>query len=179
MNKQALAFLTMFSLVLMLSVYYVTLPDDSTKTVMKDESGKTIKSDNAKKKTVKEDNTSKKQDKKTTNSNAVSKLQDNINQKKEVEINKNNDIVANASSDDGTKEEALTKIDRLKEQTALQKNVVDALTKKGFKTAVEINDTTCIVNVFEHKDDKETAKKILVATNEIINSKYLIEVTFK
>ena len=26
MNKQALAFLTMFSLILMLSVYYVTLP---------------------------------------------------------------------------------------------------------------------------------------------------------
>ena len=30
MNKQALAFLTMFSLILMLSVYYVTLPADST-----------------------------------------------------------------------------------------------------------------------------------------------------
>ena len=29
MNKQALAFLTMFSLILMLSVYYVTLPPDS------------------------------------------------------------------------------------------------------------------------------------------------------
>ena len=30
MNKQALAFLTLFSLILMLSVYYVTLPNDIT-----------------------------------------------------------------------------------------------------------------------------------------------------
>ena len=30
MNKQALAFLTLFSLILMLSVYYVTLPNDVT-----------------------------------------------------------------------------------------------------------------------------------------------------
>ena len=33
MNRQALAFLTMFSLILMLSVYYVNLPADTT-TVM-------------------------------------------------------------------------------------------------------------------------------------------------
>ncbi|MFR2885570.1 MAG: hypothetical protein ACLTCB_04730 [Merdibacter sp.] len=35
MKKQALAFLTLFSLILMLSVYYVTLPSDVT-SVMSD-----------------------------------------------------------------------------------------------------------------------------------------------
>ena len=41
MNRQALAFLTMFSLILMLSVYYVTLPTDTT-SVMTTESGEDL-----------------------------------------------------------------------------------------------------------------------------------------
>lgn len=36
MNKQALAFLTMFSLILMLSVYYVTLPNDNMSVMTQD-----------------------------------------------------------------------------------------------------------------------------------------------
>ena len=41
MNRQALAFLTMFSLILMLSVYYVTLPTDTT-SVMTTENGEDL-----------------------------------------------------------------------------------------------------------------------------------------
>lgn len=189
MNKQALAFLTMFSLVLMLSVYYVTLPDDTAKTVMKDESGKTVNKDTAKKDTAKSDTsdtkgktdstTGAKENESGKESTAASSLQESIDQKKEVEINKNSDIVANADSDEQAKQKALSSIDNLKSQKTLQKSIVDALAKDGYKAAVEINDTTCIVNVFDVKDDKDIAKKILLKTNSLTNNKYLVEVTFK
>ena len=42
MNKQALAFLTMFSFVLMLSVYYVTLPDDQVTASIQNTSEKEV-----------------------------------------------------------------------------------------------------------------------------------------
>lgn len=178
MNKQALAFLTMFSLILMLSVYYVTLPSDGTKTVMKEETAKKNKSIAD---TTKKTDTSKDSDAKsdTSQSSGVVKLQESIDQKKEVEINKNNEVVANDTSDETAKKDALSKIDILKAQQTLQKTVVDALTKDGYKTAVEISDSTCIVNVFEQKDDSKVAKAVLMKTSSVTNNKYLIEVTFK
>lgn len=175
MNKQALAFLTMFSLVLMLSVYYVTLPDDSTKTVMKDETGKTLNKETKQTK----DRTTSKGETNTSKTDTVAKLQETIDQKKEVEINKNSEIVANKDSEEQAKKEALSTMDTLNAQKTLQKTIVDALQKDGYKTAVEINDTTCIVNVFDCKKDKAVAKKILQKTSELTNQKYLVEVTFK
>lgn len=176
MNKQALAFLTMFSMILMLSVYYVTLPSDNVKSVMKDEN---TKQDS---KTVsKREDTSKKADKKkaTVTSDEAQKLQTVINQKKDSEINKHSEVIANEGANEDAKKQALAKLDVVKQQKTLQQTIVDALLKEGYKTAIEINDTTCMVNVFEQKNDKTIAKQILLKTSELTNNNYLMEVAFK
>lgn len=183
MNKQALAFLTMFSLVLMLSVYYVTLPADSA-TVMKEENAKekTANKDANKKEekeeTPKSEETNK-QEENTSKENKVVALQEDIDQKKDEEINKNSSVVGDSKSDEAKKKAALATIDELKSEKTMQQDISTALKKEKFNTAVEIKDGTCIVSVFDQKDDKDVAKKIMNKTSEITNNKYLIEVTFK
>lgn len=183
MNKQALAFLTMFSLVLMLSVYYVTLPADSA-TVMKEDNtkDKTENKDADKEKEKEETPKStdaNKQEENTSKENKVVALQENIDKKKDEEINKNSSVVGDAKSDEAKKKAALATIDELKSEKSMQENISAALQKENFHTAVEIKDGTCIVNVFDQKDDKAVVKKIMNKTSEITNNKYLIEVTFK
>lgn len=177
MNKQALAFLTMFSLVLMLSVYYVTLPDDAVKSVMKEEKQPKAATQNVVKKGNKKADTS--ITKKEVAPDALKTLQNTIDQRKDAQINKYSETIANASSDDQAKKAAIAGTDNVKQQIQLQKTVVDALGGEGYKTAVEINDTTCIVSVFDQKDDKSIAKKILVKATNLTNNKYLVEVAFK
>lgn len=184
MNKQALAFLTMFSLILMLSVYYVTLPADST-TVMKEESSESGKADKedadktADSGTKDTENQTENKEESTSKESRAVALQDSINQKKEEEINKNSSIVGDSKKDESAKKEALATIDELKSEKSSQQSIIEALKKEGYTSAVEINDNTCIVTVFDQKDDKEIAKKVMQKTSEATNNKYLIEVTFK
>ena len=186
MNKQALAFLTMFSLILMLSVYYVTLPADST-SVMEEQAPQSDQNADKEKtaSTKTEDAQGKTEEaqeqKKDTSESAEdsAKLQDSIDQKKEEEINRNSSVVADTKSDDGAKKEALAAIDELKDEKSMQKSVVDLLKKDGYQTAVEINGDTCIISVFEQKDDKNIAKTIMQKAQDATNHKYLMEVTFK
>ena len=181
MNKQALAFLTMFSLILMLSVYYVTLPADST-SVMEEQAPqsdkKADKENTAAKTEDAQGKTEEAQEQKKDTSESAdgsTKLQDSINQKKEEEINRNSSVVADTKSDDSAKKEALAAIDELKDE----KSMADLLKKDGYQTAVEINGDTCIISVFEQKDDKNVAKTIMQKAQEATNHKYLMEVTFK
>lgn len=192
MNKQALAFLTMFSLILMLSVYYVTLPADATSVMGEDKTAEN-KSKDAKTEDPKEETKEKTDETKTdtkekeetnkdtttSNEDKAVALQTQINQKKETQINKSSDIVSNKESKEESKKEALATIDELKNDKALQSQLVDILQKDGYKTAVEIDKTTCIINVFDQKDDKEIAKKVMKKASELTNNKYLVEVAFK
>ena len=181
MNKQALAFLTMFSLILMLSVYYVTLPADST-SVMEEQAPqsdkKADKENTAAKTEDAQGKTEEAQEQKKDTSESAdgsTKLQDSINQKKEEEINRNSSVVADTKSDDSAKKEALAAIDELKDEKSMQKSVADLLKKDGYQTAGD----TCIISVFEQKDDKNVAKTIMQKAQEATNHKYLMEVTFK
>ncbi len=164
MNKQALAFLTMFSLILMLSVYYVTLPSDTT-TVMKETD---VTKESAK---VKEKNTSK--------VNEADQLQEKINEKKDEEMNKQSSHVADKKKNEDEKKDALEQIDALSEEKKLQQKIIDELAKDHIKCAVEIKETTCIITVFEQKDDAKLANKIMQKANKITNQKYFLEVAFK
>ena len=173
MNKQALAFLTMFSLILMLSVYYVTLPADST-SVMEEQAPQSDK------KADKENTAAKTED-------AQGKTEEAQEQKKDTsesadgstKLQDNSSVVADTKSDDSAKKEALAAIDELKDEKSMQKSVADLLKKDGYQTAVEINGDTCIISVFEQKDDKNVAKTIMQKAQEATNHKYLMEVTFK
>ena len=90
----------MFSLILMLSVYYVTLPADST-SVMEEQAPqsdkKADKENTAAKTEDAQGKTEEAQEQKKDTSESAdgsTKLQDSINQKKEEEINRNSSVVA-------------------------------------------------------------------------------------
>ncbi len=164
MNRQALAFLTMFSLILMLSVYYVTLPADTT-AVMSSEDGEVSKdSQNESEKDM---------------TNDAEKLQEEITSRQEAEVKKQSEVVSNADSSDAQKQEALAAIDDLKSDQANAELIKQILSDNQFMAAVEISEGTCRINVFENEDSAENAKKIMDLASSAVTEKYLIEVTFK
>ena len=181
MNKQALAFLTMFSLILMLSVYYVTLPSDTT-AVMKENTPQEETGDSNSKDKIenKETKTGKQEESKDTSKvNEAAKLQEEIDKKKDSEINKNSSVLSKGDADETAKKQALTMMEELKDDKEMQQKVAQALSKEKLNVAVEIKDNTCIVNVFDKKDEKKLANEIMKTVSEVTNQKYFIEVTFK
>lgn len=165
MNRQALAFLTMFSLILMLSVYYVTLPADTT-SVMSTQEGENLtegKQDTSEKEQV----------------NDAEKLQQEISAKNDEEVRKNSDIVSSNDSSDAQKQDALETIDALKSDKAIAEEIKKGLEDAGFMAAVEVSEGTCKISVFDQEDTAENAQKIMKIANPKTENKYLIEVTFK
>lgn len=165
MNRQALAFLTMFSLILMLSVYYVTLPADTT-SVMSTENGEELsqgKQDTSQEEQVHD----------------AEKLQKEIATKNDELVKKNSDIVSSSEAGDAQKQEALETIDSLKSDKATGEEVKKALEETDFMAAVEVVEGTCKISVFDSEDNAENAAKIMKIANEKTENKYLIEVTFK
>lgn len=156
MNKQALAFLTLFSLILMLSVYYVTLPADTT----------TVMNNN-------------KTSQKAETKNDAEKLKKKADEKKDKEINSNSDVVSSPETSEQEKQEALKKIESLKDTKEIEQALIDGLKKAGYTSAVEISDNTCKVTVFDQKNDKEIAKKVMQYVYDVTKGKYLTEVSFK
>ncbi|MFR9255168.1 MAG: hypothetical protein ACLVJ6_06435 [Merdibacter sp.] len=96
MNKQALAFLTLFSLILMLSVYYVTLPSDVT-AVVSEETQETSE-DAADTSASNQEDTS-------------ARLQDTIAQTLNEKINAAKAVMADAESSESDKQDALATIE--------------------------------------------------------------------
>lgn len=172
MNRQALAFLTMFSLVLMLSVYYVTLPSDAD-TVMKDTQVAAVKKQSEKEE--KQIETTSENEKQSEQE----KLQENIEAKKQGQMNEQSSVIADEQANDEEKQKALASLEVLKEQANLQETIIEALKQLNIEVAVEINDTTCTVTVFKQQDSKELAKKIMDSVTAIIGKTYLIEIAFQ
>lgn len=164
MNRQALAFLTMFSLILMLSVYYVTLPADTT-SVMGTESGEDLSQGN--------------QDTSEQEENDADKLQKEIASKNDEEVKKNSDVVSSSDASDAQKQEALQAIDALKSDKALAEEVKKALSEANYMSAVEVREGTCMISVFESEDSEANAKAVMKIANNLCLNKYLVEVTFK
>lgn len=176
MNRQALAFLTMFSLVLMLSVYYVTLPAD-TETVMKDAEVSSANQQTAQDEEEKDTETTSETEE-NTESSEQEKLQEEINTKKQEEMNQQSSIVADENAQEEEKQQALATIEVLKEQSNMQDTIISTLQEQGIQTAVELSDTTCVITVFDQEESTELAKKIMDIVTPIVGQSYLIEITF-
>ena len=158
MNKQALAFLTLFSLILMLSVYYVTLPMDTASVMGENTNAEESQADNPSQRTS---------------------LQEEAGKKKDDEITKNSNTVSSPDASDADKQKALETIDELKNDKAMQEDVAALLNDNGYMAAVEIMDGTCIITVFEQEDSAQTAKKIMNLAQSKVQQQYLVEVAFK
>ena len=176
MNKQALAFLTMFSLILMLSVYYVTLPNDNMSVMTQD--GK-AQSEAMMEEENKEENKENTKETEEKNTDEVLALQEEIEKKEDEEIHKQETIVSKDNTSSEDKQNAVAKMESIKYAKELQKKIVEALKQQNIKSAVEITDKNCIINVFNMENNMENAKKAMNAAYSITKDAYFIEVVFK
>lgn len=176
MNKQALAFLTMFSLIIMLSVYYVTLPNDNMSVMTQD--GK-AQSEAMMEEENKEENKENTKETEEKNTDEVLALQEEIEKKEDGEIHKQETIVSKDNTSSEDKQNAVAKMESIKDAKELQKKIVEALKQQNIKSAVEITDKNCIINVFNMENNMENAKKAMNAAYSITKDAYFIEVVFK
>ena len=150
MNRQAITFLTLFSLILVLSIYYILLPPENTANQV------------------------------SLNDQEVSQIemmQKNLDKEREDLISKNNAIIASGKSNSDEIASALASISEAKETAALEKKITDIINNAGFKNAfVEVENKTIKV-VVDKKNGKETdANNIIKAVMEKTNNEYHVEV---
>lgn len=160
MNKQATAFLTMFSLILMLSVYYVTLPSGEEVVVQEDEREQEEVMNQA-------------------DENTNEDMQSTITSKQEEELYKHNSVISDIESSEEEKQNALNTIEQMKANMQIQQQIQETLTAEGFQSAIEIDGDTCKVVILESEDTAENANLIMKKAYEISEGRYFIEVSFK
>ena len=149
MNKQAFTFLTLFSLILVLSVFYLMLPPSA------------------------EDNLV------THNESIIEKLQKEHDKQREIAIETNNDIIAKESSTSETINQALKVISTLKTQAELEKKVIDQIKNLGYKDVfVEIEDKTIKITILLATHTKTDASKVISEVMGILGDTYQVEVKF-
>lgn len=149
MNKQAFTFLTLFSLILVLSIYYIMLPPIANpESVSKTES-------------------------------VIEQLQNELNQKRETIINKSNEIIAKKTSTSDSISEALETISTTKDLSDQEKNIVSKIKELGYQEAyIEIDNQTVKATVLKKDSTKEDASKIIKTIMNIFDNKYHVEVKF-
>lgn len=151
MRKQAITFLSLFTLILVLSIYYLLVPP------------------------VKEENVSVSNEQSST----IDVMQNELDQLHENNISDNNDVIASSKSSEKEINTALSSISKTKEIMKKEKEIVNLLNKNGYKESyVEINDTNIKVVVNLKKGTSKDANKIIKAIHKYLDNNYDVEVKF-
>ena len=155
MNKQAFTFLTLFTLVVLLGVYYVTLPADSI-TIEPDQLITSI-----------EEN--------------VIEQYNELKQKNNKEtMNQNEQVISNSSTTSEEKLEALQENTVLQGVILFEQNVESLLKENGYEECfVEKNNEILRIVLPESIKSHETAVKIIGLVDLICDDDVLIEVSFE
>lgn len=153
MNKQAITFLTLFSLILVLSIYYILLPPE-----LADDSQVNISE---------------------RSNSEIEVLQSELEAKRETLISENNDIIASASSDDDTISAALEMIAETKDVAAKERELIKIIQELGFEESfVEIDNNSVKVIVEKNDGDRSDANAIIKALLNHLGNEYQVEVKF-
>lgn len=156
MNKQAFTFLTLFTLVLMLAVYYVTLPLDQPGVSTDD----LIVS--------------------TTESDPIDSYQTGLNEKHNAEVDDNESVLSSKDSTLEDKLEALENISQTEMTSNLEGKIQQDLADGSFSGCfVEIEDEVTRIVCPKDYLGKENATAILSIVYESISSEDLVEVSFE
>ncbi len=198
-NKQNLWFLTLFSLILVLSVYYVTMPNDLLLTnngavgskkneqtsVSKDTNTDTTKNEDAKKDDTK---TTTSKNNKTDNNTTVTikegetleALRVSLNQEREAEKTKLQSLLTNSSATSEEKNNAYEKLQEINTVTSEEATLEKKL-KEKYKMAVfvKIENKEITVVVDNDKHDTTLANNIMRSVQENFKEKRYITVQFK
>lgn len=149
MNKQALAFISMFSLILMLSIYYVSLSETP------------------------EDN------RVVNNVESVMMLMKKQNEeKKESRVLELKQVLGKADSSEEKKQEVLNEIETIENNKKNEKAIMDELDANNIQSVVTIENNMVKVNVFELEKSKEKADEIMKIVYSKIKPNQSIELVF-
>ena len=149
MNKQAFTFLTLFSLILVLSVYYIMLPASTNDNLV------------------------------THNESVIEKLQKEHDKEIESIIEKNNDIIAKETSTSENINEALEVISQTKNIVELEKKVIDKIKALGYKEVfVECEQQNIRVTILLNSASKTDASKVISEVLKVLGDAYQVEVKF-
>ena len=198
-NKQNLWFLTLFSLILVLSVYYVTMPNDlllsnngavgskknEQTSVSKDTNTDTTKNENTKKDDMKSTTT---KDNKTDNNTTVTikesetleALRVSLNQEREAEKTKLQSLLTNSSATSEEKNNAYEKLQEINTVTSEEATLEKKLKEKyKMSVFVKIENKEITVVVDNDKHDTTLANNIMRSVQENFKEKRYITVQFK
>ena len=149
MNKQALAFISMFTLVLMLSIYYVSLGTDT--------SNLTPVNDVV---------------------HVMALMNEKNNEEKEEEKLQLKNALSDPDASEDKKKEVLLKLEQLEDAKKLEENLSSVLTEQSIKNVIQVKDNIIQVNVFEQQKNYENASKIMNIIYEKIKPNQAIELVF-
>ncbi|HIU14282.1 MAG TPA: SpoIIIAH-like family protein [Candidatus Fimiplasma intestinipullorum] len=155
MNKQAITFLSLFSLILVLSVYYIMLPPASS---------------------LDQDITVSEKESETYD---VAKMQEELDAKREEEVADSNAIISSASSTQSEVTEALEEIEQTKEARDLENQITTMLKDEGYANCfVELSQESVKITIHQAEGSSEDAAKIISLVMEKTDGKYVPEVKF-
>ena len=149
MNKQAFTFLTLFSLILVLSIYYIMLPPTSQNEVVQNDIS------------------------------TIEQLQNQLDKKREDIITKNNAIIAKESSTSESINEALETISETKNVTEKEKSIVTQLGELGYQESyVEIDNQTVKITILKKDATQSDASNVIKEVLNLVGDSYQAEVKF-
>ena len=149
MNKHAFTFLTLFSLILVLSIYYIMLPPTSQNEVVQNDIS------------------------------TIEQLQNQLDKKREDIITKNNEIIAKESSTSESINEALETISETKNVTEKEKSIVTQLGELGYQESyVEIDNQTVKITILKKDATQSDASNVIKEVLNLVGDSYQVEVKF-
>ncbi len=165
-NKRSLWFLTLFSLILVLSIYYVTMPSELLMTTKNTEKTKEV---------------SKTEDTKTSEESAeLVSLKVEAEEKMLDEITELKKVLTNSKSTTEEKNNAFEKMQELNKnrsnETSLEKKIEEEFKLKSF---VSIENTKITITLDTKELDKKTANQIMRKVQENFDKAMSITVKYQ
>ena len=148
MNKQALAFFSMFTLVLMLSIYYVSL--EPLPVVNQPEQADSV----------------------------MLMMKNQNDEKRETLLLNLKEQLASTTISEVKKVEILSKIDNVENNKKLEEKILEVLTTKSIKCVVFVDNNIVSITVFEIEESSKKAEEIMSDIYKLVPLNHTIEVIF-
>lgn len=159
-NKKNLWFLTLFSMILILSVYYITMPSELLLS---------NKAESKLKETIK-----------VEESELLTTLRVKSDEELDQELNKLKEVLNNTSSSTEDKNKAFEKIKALNENKELESELEKSILEKHkLKSFIKINNNDIKVTINSNKHDTTIANNIMRTIQENFNDHKNIVVCFQ
>ena len=168
MNKKNLWFLTLFSLVLVLSIYYVTMPEDL---LAASTSNINVTKNTSKDKDISVD---------VTESDAISALKVEDNSKKNDTLNELQSKLTDESTSTEEKNSVYEQIKTINTNSGLEETIEKKIEEEySWKAFTKIEDTAIKVVVDKCENSKTLANNIMRLVQEQFDKKMYISVQFE